>query len=42
MQLLLEMDLSMEEIVFIVEYYFLSCGSGREGGPSLEKVAEQF
>lgn len=32
MQLLLEMDLSVEEEVFIVEYYFRSGGSGREGG----------
>ena len=30
MQLLLEMDLSTEEKVFIVEYYFRSYGSGRQ------------
>jgi hypothetical protein len=41
-QLLLEMGLSTEEKVFIVEYYFRSYGSGREGGPSLKKVTEQF
>lgn len=42
MQLLLEMGLSTEEKVFIVEHYFRSYGSGREGGASLKKVAEQF
>jgi hypothetical protein len=41
-QLLLEVGLSMEEKVFIVEYYFCSYGRGCEGGPSLKKEAEQF
>ncbi|PNF25631.1 hypothetical protein B7P43_G03802 [Cryptotermes secundus] len=36
------MGLSTEEKIFIVEYYFRSYGSGREGGPSLKKVTEQF
>jgi hypothetical protein len=42
MQLLLKVGLSMEEKVFIVEYYFRPCGTGREEGPSLKKVAGQF
>jgi hypothetical protein len=41
-QLLLEMGLSTEEKVFVVEYYFCSYGSGCEEGPSLKKAAQQF
>ncbi|KAF8793511.1 hypothetical protein HNY73_004983 [Argiope bruennichi] len=36
------MGLSMEEKGFLAEHYFHSYGSGRKGGPSLKKVAEQF
>ncbi|XP_055950980.1 cilia- and flagella-associated protein 58-like [Argiope bruennichi] len=37
-----EIKCLLEEKLFIVEHYFHSYGSGREGGPSLKKVAEQF
>jgi hypothetical protein len=39
---MLEMDLSTEEKVFIVEYYFCSYGSSRDGRSSLKKVTKLF
>ena len=36
------MGLATEDKVFIVEYYFRSCGNGYQGGSSLKLVVEQY